>query len=86
MPSSTLRKNRSNAPGGASSSSTTPTLPAWARAIQEREQQQRLNQPWKATFSGAEYKDDPNFAEGSDPVMFYDGRVKVCFGESTMAA
>ncbi|KAK0711894.1 hypothetical protein B0H67DRAFT_302660 [Lasiosphaeris hirsuta] len=65
-------------------SSLKNALPAWALAIQE--QQETLEQPWKVHFSGADPEDDASFAQGPDTVMFYDERVKVCYGEGSMAA
>jgi hypothetical protein len=66
-------------------------LPAWALlALQET-----LEQPWKAHFSeddsvNAErdmsMRNDPDFARGRDTVPFYDGRLKVCYGEGSISA
>lgn len=58
-------------------------LPAWAVAAL----QETLEQPWKIHFDGSDDRaGDPDFATGSDPVPFYDGRLKVCYGEGSMAA
>ena len=66
-------------------------LPAWALlALQET-----LEQPWRAHFSeddavNAErdmsMRNDPDFARGRDTVPFYDGRLKVCYGEGSISA
>ncbi len=63
-------------------------LPAWVLALQEQEEKEKetLAQPWKAHFKDAEHEDDPNFSEGPDTVMYYDDRLKVCYGEGSMAA
>lgn len=45
---------------------------------------QTLSQPWKA-YAVAE-RDDANFTQERDPVKFYDDKIKVCYGEATMAA
>ena len=67
-------------------SAATPRLTGWALDVWERAQKQQLEQPWKDQLSGAHQEDDPNFDQGSDPVLFYDGRVKVCYGETSLAA
>ena len=59
------------------------SLPAWAVAALH----ETLDQPWKVHFSGADpLDDDPDFGRGKDTVPFYDGRLKVCYGEGSMAA
>jgi len=53
-----------------------------------------LEQPWKVHFDGSEddaeremsMRNDPDFARERDTVPFYDGRLKVCYGEGSMAA
>lgn len=66
-------------------------LPAWAIAAL----QETLDQPWKAHFNeddaaNAErdmsMRNDPDFARGRDTVPFYDGRLKVCYGEGSISA
>ena len=61
--------------------SCTSSLPAWVQAAMEEE---TLAQPWKQHTSGE--GDDPNFAQSKDTVVFYDERIKVCYGEGSMAA
>jgi len=69
-----------------SPSAATPRYTGWALAAWEQAQKPSLKQPWKDQLSGADQEDDPNFAQGSDLVLFYDGRVKVCYGETSLAA
>ena len=68
--------------------SSSPSAADWVLVELERAQKQKLQliQPWKDQLSGADQEDDPNFAQGSDLVLFYDGRVKVCYGETSLAA
>ena len=61
--------------------SATTQLPSWVQAAMEQE---KLSQPWKQ-HAGAE-KDDPDFAQSRDTVSFYDDKIKVCYGEGSMAA
>lgn len=70
---------------------TASNLPAWAIAAL----QETLDQPWKAHFNeddaaNAErdmsMRNDPDFARGRDTVPFYDGRLKVCYGEGSISA
>jgi len=62
--------------------SRVPTeLPEWARDALKDD---TLAQPWKGQSSAE--KDDPNFAQGPDTVVFYDERIKVCYGEGSLAA
>lgn len=56
-------------------------LPAWVCAAMEQE---TLAQPWKQHVDAG--NDDPNFAQSRDPVVFYDDKIKVCYGEGSMAA
>lgn len=69
--SSSLKKDKASTAG----------LPAWVQAAMEQE---TLAQPWKQ-YAGAE-NDDPNFAQSRDTVTFYDDKIKVCYGEGSMAA
>ena len=48
-------------------------------------EQETLSQPWKQ-HAGAAERDDPDFAQSRDTVTFYDDRIKVCYGEGSMAA
>lgn len=59
----------------------TANLPSWA---QDAMKEDTLSQPWKQ-HTAAE-TDDPNFAQGKDTITFYDSRIKVCYGEGSLAA
>jgi hypothetical protein len=48
-------------------------------------EKEKLDQPW-TSHAGAEAKDDPNFTQGKDTVVFFSRKTKVCFGEGSMAA
>lgn len=63
-------------------STKTNQLPAWVQAAMEQE---KLSQPWKQ-HAGAAERDDPDFAQSRDTVTFYDDKIKVCYGEGSMAA
>lgn len=66
---------------GSKKKSRTSNLPPWVHAAMEQE---KLAQPWKQ-HAGAE-NDDSNFAQSKDTIAFYDEKIKVCYGESSMAA
>ncbi|KAK1835680.1 hypothetical protein QBC39DRAFT_340864 [Podospora conica] len=65
-------------------------LPAWAMAAL----QETLEQPWRAHFDGQDgaegselsMRNHPDFARERDIVPFYDGRLKVCYGEGSISA
>ena len=57
-------------------------MPAWVQAAMEEE---TLAQPWKQHAASGD-GDDPDFAQSKDTVVFYDDRIKVCYGEGSMAA
>lgn len=56
-------------------------IPKW---VQDASEEEILDQPWKKCFTVK--ADDPNFAQGKDPLLFFDKEHMVCYGEGSIAA
>ncbi|KAK3368628.1 hypothetical protein B0H63DRAFT_528990 [Podospora didyma] len=73
-PQSCYSTNSSTTGRHGSAGSSKNSMPAWVAAAIASEN--KLDQPWKRQLGPDHENDDPNFAQGSDPVPFYDDKIK----------